>query len=55
MTKTIRNRNKRGEYHGYQQWHIFNKLAHRGNWNNGSRTGYLEWHYYKIQTTYYIR
>ena len=55
MTESIRNRNSRGEFHGYQQWHVFNTLALRGTWIDNQKTGYVEYHSYEIQTTYYIR
>lgn len=55
MTQSIRNRNSRGEYHGYQQWHRLNTLALRGNRINNQNFGYVEYHCYEIQTTYFIR
>jgi hypothetical protein len=55
MTASIRNRNSRGEYHGYQQWHRLNTLAFRGTFKNNSSAGYTERHCYEIQTTYYIQ
>jgi hypothetical protein len=55
MTPSIRNRNSRGEYHGYQQWYMLNTLALRGTWINNQSTGYVEYHCYEIQTTYFIQ
>jgi hypothetical protein len=55
MTPSITNRNSRGEYHGYQYWNRLNTLAFRGNWTNNQKTGYVEYHCYEIQTTYFIR
>ena len=54
MTPSIRNRNSRGEYHGYQQWYMLNILALRGTWINNQKTGYVEYHMMQ-QTTYFIR
>lgn len=55
MKKEIRNRNSKGQYHGYQQLHIFDTLAFRGNWINGWHNGYAEYHFSGLQTTYFIR
>ena len=51
----IRNKNSKGQYHGYQQgfW-VDNKIAHRYNKRNDVIIGYTEWHAIK-ETEYYIR
>jgi len=54
MKKTIRNKNTKGQRHGYQEWYWDNELSYRGNNKNGEIIGYSEWHFTK-QTRYHIR
>ena len=51
--KDIRNYNKKGQYHGYQELYWDNKLSYRGNMKNYLRIGYTEYHMAK-QTNFYI-
>ena len=44
MNKDIINRNYNGEYHGYQEWYINNKIYYRGIRKNNNRIGYTEYH-----------
>ena len=54
MKKTIRNKNTKGQRHGYQEWYWDNELSYRGVWKNNRRIGYQEWHRVK-KTEYYIK
>ena len=55
MLYTIRNKNRAGQFHGYQQWHMLNTLAFRGNCYNGKYSvGYTEWHTGKVPKTIYF-
>jgi len=52
---TRNTRNSKGQYHGYQEWYnLIDVLRFRGNWKNGSRIGYSDWHNTK-ETLYHIR
>ena len=51
--KNIYNYNSKKQLHGYQEKYWNNILRFRGNYKNGLRIGYLEWHYDK-ETEYYI-
>ena len=42
--KDIRNKNKNGKYHGYQERYNDFKLWFRYNANNGRFYGYYEWY-----------
>jgi hypothetical protein len=44
MKKSIRNHNKKGQTHGYQEWYAptSNKLWYRANYKNGEQIGYME-------------
>jgi len=53
MKKDIRNRNDKGEYHGYNELYWGNTGWSRGNRKNNNRIGYYELH--EIKTAYYIR
>jgi len=52
--KDIDNFNKKGNYHGYQEWYWFDELTLRCNYKNGLEIGYQECHFTK-QTRYRIR
>ena len=55
--KDIQSRNDKHEWHGYQErYHVdnLNKLFQRGNWKNGFKINYIEFHGVK-HTNYYIR
>ena len=55
MDKNIRNKNSKGESHGYQEfYYLNNKLSLRANFKNGSGIGYVEMHRF-VQTLYVIR
>ena len=57
MKEEITNRNYKGQYHGYQEWHSDSTIFimwGRLNYKNGKEIGYEEWHVTK-ETTYYIR
>jgi hypothetical protein len=54
MTKDIRNKNNKGQSHGYQEWYGDNKLVLRGNFKNGNRIGYEELHHSK-QIRFFIK
>ena len=46
MKENITPRNKRGQYHGYQEWYYYNgKLGLRCNKRNGNSDGYRECYY----------
>jgi len=53
MKKTIRNKNTKGQRHGYQEWYWDNELSYRGNFKNGRLIGYSESHNAE-QTKFYI-
>ena len=38
----IEPKNSKGQFHGYQEWYIFNVLWFKGNRINGERIGYVE-------------
>jgi hypothetical protein len=40
----IRNKNSKGQSHGYQEWYGYNKVIYRGNYKNNERIGYAEYH-----------
>ena len=42
--KDIRNKNSRGQSHGYQEWYGYHELIYRGNYKNNERIGYAEYH-----------
>ena len=46
MKKDIKNHNKKGQTHGYQQWYSLtsNKLWYRAIYKNNKHVGYSEWH-----------
>ena len=54
MNEEIRNTNGKAQYHGYQQWFINKKPRLRGNFKNGNRIGYFEFHIVE-QNYFYIR
>lgn len=57
MKEDITNRNSKGQYHGYQEWHSDSTIFimwGRLSYKNGKEIGYEEWHVTK-ETTYYIR
>lgn len=54
MNKDIRNHNRKGLLHGYQERYNNNKLMIRINMYNGNLNGYHENHIIK-RTTYNIR
>jgi hypothetical protein len=55
MKQVIRNKNDKGQYHGYQEWYFNGKIiAHRYIVRNGQNIGYSEWHGFK-KTNFYIR
>jgi hypothetical protein len=51
--KTIRNHNKKGQQHGYQERYWDNKLSYRGNTKNNKSIKYTEYHLVK-RTRFYI-
>ena len=53
MKKSIRNHNKKGQTHGYQEGYYVNKLLFRATYKNMKHVGYSEWHGMK-QTEFYI-
>ena len=55
--KDIKNKNDKGQYHGYQEWwrHVRPKIQLRGNMKNGNFIGYVEDHMFTEMTEYYIR
>jgi hypothetical protein len=56
MKKDIRNYNKAGEFHGYQELYDTNSvLSYRGSANNGYGIGYSETHFLTRLTYYVIR
>ena len=57
MKKQIRNYNKKGQEHGYQElYYDINLLIIRGNMKNGNEIGYEECHVILSKmTTFYIR
>ena len=47
-----------GNWHGYQEWYIDDRLWMRGISKHGLGTGYFEWHIYHLvpkSTSFYIR
>lgn len=53
MKKNITNFNNKGQWHGYQEWYVYNKIVLRGYRKNDILIGYTEGHNSK-QTIYYI-
>lgn len=52
--KNIVNKNPKGQFHGYQEWHnSTGKLRLRSIAKNGKSINYQEWHDNK-RTTFYI-
>ena len=51
--KTIRNHNKKGQQHGYQERYWDNKLSYRGNMKNNESIKYTEYHLVN-RTRFYI-
>lgn len=51
--KSIRNYNKKGQLHGYNERYNNDKISLRGNWKNDTRIGYTESHWAKT-TNFYI-
>ena len=54
MKKEIENKNDKGQYHGYQEWYLSNRIYIRSTFKNGLEIGYGEWHYDK-ETIFYIK
>jgi hypothetical protein len=55
MKKEIRNYNKAGKFHGYQELYDLNLiLSFRGNSKNGYGIGYSESHYLTGSNYYYV-
>lgn len=52
--KEIAQLNTKGEFNGYQEWYNHGKMWYRGQYKNGDKIGYLEYHLYKI-TRFHIR
>ncbi len=44
MKKSIRNHNKKGQTHGYQEWYNIHGLSYRAIYKNNEHVGYSEWH-----------
>ena len=50
MKEDIRNKNSKGQRHGYQEWYSYTKLnykeklIYRGDYKNNERIGYAEYH-----------
>ena len=42
MKENIRNKNRKGKAHGYQEYYVKNKSWLRGNMKNGLPIGYVE-------------
>ena len=40
----IQPKNKKGQFHGYQERYFINNLVSRYTGKNGRRIGYYEWH-----------
>jgi len=55
MIRNIESKNLNGQYHGYQEWYLNNKIIVRGNCKNDKPIGYMESHNYNKETTYHIR
>lgn len=57
MNKDIRNKNSKGEHHGYKEFYYVNgKLSLRANFKNGRIIGYHERHTPRFEvTSFYIR
>ena len=62
MKEDIINKNSNGEYHGYQEWYLRDKIYYRGIRKNDNRIGYTEWfriglteRYDGKETNFYIR
>jgi hypothetical protein len=63
MNKTIKNRNSKGELHGYQEWYHEDNglwLIVRGVSKNNKEIGYIEQHghdksYGRKETSYFIK
>jgi len=58
--KNIITKNYKGQYHGYQEWYLYNSnktingiLQLRGTYKKSEEIGYEEWHAVK-ETNFYI-
>lgn len=51
--KSIRNYNKKGERHGYNERYYNGKMIFRGKYINDNLMGYSEWYYIK-ETIFHI-
>ena len=54
MNKEIHNYNDKGDYHGYNEWYLTDKIWARGNYKNGKVIAYHEFHC-GIKTLFYIK
>ena len=54
--KEIAQLNTKGEFNGYQEWYTtFDGMWYRGQYKNGVKIGYLEYHRFFKQTRFHIR